>query len=502
MKKLDTALGRVPMYRLVTIVLAVLVVAAIVASIGGAISFTPLDLIASLATLLVVCYLSNRLFGLIFRTRPQSESAVITALLLFFVMWPSSDLDQLWTVALTGLIAMASKYLLVWRGRHILNPAAAGAFVITLTGLNASVWWVATGPLLPLVVLGGLLVLYRTREILTALVFVVVSAAIVVARLASAGTPLVDAVSTTFVSYPIVFLAAFMLSEPLTLPPRLWQRLGVAALAGVVFSVPVSIGAFATTPELSLVVANIVAFFFGQRAAIRLRYVDSRQLTPTAWEFVFEPVTRPRFRSGQYIELGLPHRAADARGTRRIFSIVSSPAAHNSLSVAMTVDRERPSSFKAALSTLERGSEIRATRIAGDFVLSPGSDSPVVLVAGGIGITPFISQLADPENALRLNDAVLLYSVRGTDELAYAPAIAAAGIRVVVLSADRPAALPNGWVWAGSSRLSAELLREHVPDVGGRMAYVSGPPAMVDHSRSVLRGAGVKHVRTDAFAGY
>ena len=41
-----------------------------------------------------------------------------------------------------------------------------------------------------------------------------------------------------------------------------------------------------------------------------------------------------------------------------------------------------------------------------------------------------------------------------------------------------------------------------MPDAGRRVAYVSGGPGMVDHSRRVLRRSGVRRIRTDAFTGY
>ena len=59
------------------------------------------------------------------------------------------------------MLALASKYALAWRGRHIFNPAAAGAFLAGLTGLNIATWWAATPAMLWLVLPGVLLVLYR-----------------------------------------------------------------------------------------------------------------------------------------------------------------------------------------------------------------------------------------------------------------------------------------------------------------------------------------------------
>jgi Na+-transporting NADH:ubiquinone oxidoreductase subunit NqrB len=165
MARLDALLGKVQMYRLVSLVLAGIALVALVESLVGVLGFPPLALLATLVTVLVASVVANRVMALLFRVRPHTESSIITGLLLFFLFFPTTDGQDLLTVALVAAIAVASKYVLAWRGRHIFNPAAIGAVIITLTGLNASVWWVGTPVLLPAVVIGALLVLYRTRSV-------------------------------------------------------------------------------------------------------------------------------------------------------------------------------------------------------------------------------------------------------------------------------------------------------------------------------------------------
>lgn len=286
LRTFDTATGKVTMYRLVTLCLSAIAVVALLLSLLGRLPFAFVDLITSLAVALLVTLLSNMLFALAFRVRPHTESSVVTALLLFFLLWPSAALGDLGVLALTALLASASKYVLAWRGRHILNPAAAGATLIAFTGLNpAVVWWVATGALLPVVLIGALLVLFRTRHLSMGAVFVIVAGVILTARLATQGQDLPDALATVFTAYPLVFFAGFMLSEPLTLPPRRWQQLALAVVVGVLFTVPFSLGPFFLSFELALVIGNALAFLVGQRRGIKLTFTGRRQLTPTAWEF-------------------------------------------------------------------------------------------------------------------------------------------------------------------------------------------------------------------------
>ena len=173
---LDRLTSRVTMYRLVTIALGVTAAAAVVLGAAGALPFAPADLLASLTVAVAATVVSGRVIALILRSRPHFESSVITGLILFFLFWPSTKPADLAVVALAGALATLSKYLIAWRGRHILNPAATGATLVALLLFPSAVWWVASAALLPFVAVGAFLVLYRTRRLSMAVVFVSVSA--------------------------------------------------------------------------------------------------------------------------------------------------------------------------------------------------------------------------------------------------------------------------------------------------------------------------------------
>ncbi len=77
-------------------------------------------------------------------------------------------------------------------------------------------------------------------------------------------------------SSPFLFLGAFMLSEPLTLPPRRWQQFTVAAVVGVLAGWPIPIGEITLGQERALLVGNAVAFVFAfsMRSAVKLSLVS------------------------------------------------------------------------------------------------------------------------------------------------------------------------------------------------------------------------------------
>lgn len=498
---LDRILGRVTMYGLVVICLVAIAAVALVRSALGQLSFSPLALLASGAVLLLSSYLANGVAGLIVNARPQLSSTAITALLLLFIFPPTLDLLGLAALALASVVAVLAKYLLAFRGRHVFNPAALGAFVVGLTGLNFSVWWVATPLLLPVVAIGAFLVLWRTRRFPLALVFLVVATANVVVRSAVHGVPVVDGISTALLSLPLVFFAGFMLDEPLTLPPRRWQQLAEAAIVGVLFYLQFTAGPLTSTPEFALLIGNLLAFFAGQRRGIRLVFLGRSPLTATSWRFDFRPLAPVRFTPGQHMELTLPHAKTDSRGWRRVFSIASAPGDGGTVRFAMRLP-ERSSSFKAALLALEPGAVVSATSVGGDFVLPKDLGRPLLLVAAGIGITPFVSQLEHAAAVGERRDIVLLYSVSSPDELAFAEVLRAAGCRVIVVSPTPPIELPAGWSWAGAGPVTAAMIHSAVPDAASRTSYLSGPPELVASLAKALRRSGARRTVTDVFIGY
>lgn len=497
---LDRILGRVTMYMLVIIALALIGVAAIVGSLIGQVSYPVPDILASAAVLVVVSIASNWLIGRIFRVAPQTTSSIITGLLLLFIFAPTLEPAGLGTLALAAVVASATKYLLAIRGRHVFNPAAAAAFIVGLVppllGSTFVTWWVGTSFLLPFAAAGALAILFRTRKLWLGLTFVVVATVGWGVTFAGNGLAFTDGLTFALLQYPAVFFAGFMLSEPLTLPPRRWQQLLEAVVVGALFALSFNFfGLFSASPQFALLIGNLLAFFFGQRRGIRLSYVGKRQLAPTSWEFEFAPASPVRFTPGQFMELTLPHQKPDARGWRRVFSIASAPGPTVRFGIRLP---EKASSFKRALLDLEPGAKVSATSVGGDFVL-PKGDSPVLLVAGGIGITPYISQLEQ----VRSRDVALVYAISTPDDLAYADLIAKAGCSsVTVVSAAKPPKLPKGWAWVEAQRLTGDQLLAAVPDVRTRHTYLSGTPAMVGALKTALRRAGVRRIHTDVFVGY
>lgn len=502
-------IGRLSMYRLVVFALAALGAIAFVLTFFDVLAPTPLELVVTWLVLGAACAATDAVAHRLLRRAWRWESSLITVLILLFVLRPTLAPWELVGIAVAGVVASASKYVLAWQGRHIFNPAAVGAAFLTvlsvwLPALGASSWWVGSPFLAAPVIVLGLVVLLRTEKIRVIAVFLVVAVAVAVMRASvqfqQAG--LAFDLGTVFWqilwSSPFLFLGAFMLSEPLTLPPRRRQQFLVAAVVGVLAGWPIAIGSVTLGQERALLVGNLVAFAFAFRSAVRLTLVERRALTPTVRELTFQARRGLRFAPGQYLELEVPHPHPDSRGTRREFSIVSSPDELPLVKIALREGSQ--SSYKKALAAVGAGESLAVTGVWGDFVLPQRTGAPVLMVAAGIGVTPFVSQLRHTRLAQEDRDIVFVYVASDAEELAFRDDLEASGVPVIVFTRTEPADLPAHWRWAKGVRLDADGLLQVVPDIAARHAYISGPPALIADLAPALEKA--RSITSDAFSGY
>lgn len=226
-----------------------------------------------------------------------------------------------------------------------------------------------------------------------------------------------------------------------------------------------------------------------------------RLVAEDTWELDFDlGGDTIEFTAGQYCRVGLPRLdAPDKKGSRK-FSIVNPPHDNGHLVVAT---RAGVTGYKCTLCALLPGERVSIEKIKGRFVLPAEVTRPLVFVAGGIGIAPFMSMLGDLEHRGRLEDVVLLYFNRNPQSAAYLGELeelahAHPGFRLVVsMTRHEP--------WQGvQERLSERLLTGLLGDVTRYDVYVVGTPAMVAAARVTLRDAGVskEHLFDEDFEGY
>jgi ferredoxin-NADP reductase/Na+-translocating ferredoxin:NAD+ oxidoreductase RnfD subunit len=504
LRPVDRILNTITMYRLMLYVLIVLVLVAALFGGIGLLPFNPLYILASAAFLVALSVLANWGFARIFRAPTNVESTFITALILALIINPDPPGSSLVTLAVAAVAATASKYLLAFRRRHIFNPAAI-AVVITSYALGLpATWWVSAPVLLPFVFVGGVLVVRKIRRLdLVGTFFLTYFVALLAFAIAQR-VDLATQVRQTLLLTPLLFLAFVMLTEPLTMPPTRRLRMVFGALVGFLIVPQVHIGGFYFSPEVALVVGNVFAWVVSAKATQMLLLKERRAVSGQAEEFVFRQEHPVRFRPGQYLDWTLPHDHSDSRGDRRYFTI-SSPPSDDALAIGVEF-KDRPSSFKKRLKAMEPGERIAAGHLAGDFVMPRDPQEKLAFVAGGIGVTPFVSMIRDLLQRGEKRDIVVLVTNRYETGAAYRDVFEQArgelGIRTIFTLTGPADALPPDWT-GRTGRIDERFLREEIPDCQERVFFICGSQRLVGGIKEVLAGLGIERssVRSDFFPG-
>ncbi|HYC45564.1 MAG TPA: FAD-dependent oxidoreductase [Burkholderiales bacterium] len=210
------------------------------------------------------------------------------------------------------------------------------------------------------------------------------------------------------------------------------------------------------------------------------------------------------FRAGQAVTLTLANPPeTDAKGDRRTFSIASAPYE----SELMVASRMRDTAFKRTLRTVALGTTVRLRGPTGSFTLPAGERRPLVMLAGGIGITPFVSMLREDAVDGPGRPIYLFYSNRTPGSAAFLPELtwlASANSRFRLVATMTDPQTP-GEPWPGTRGLiSAEMLTATLGDLLEPAYYVAGPPPMVAAMLDLLARMRVptERIRTDEFFGY
>lgn len=503
MKPIDYVLDRITMYQLLWYFLIALLVIATGLSALGILHFSPLGIIFSASLLTLVCLAANEVFARVFKAPTNFESPYITALILALIITPKIDANQILFMVMASTLAMASKYILAVNKRHIFNPAAiAVALTAAVAGQSAS-WWVGSYAMLPYVVVGGLLI---ARKVQRGTMVVAFLAAVWVSTILVnwlGGHDVLANLQKTALHSSLFFLAFVMLTEPLTSPSTKTKQVWYALIAGALFPPQLHIGTQYASPELALVVANVFAFATGFKRKVVPKFLRRETITPDIADFVFSPDQKFSYKAGQYMEWTLPHGHMDSRGTRRYFTLASSPT-EDTLRLGIRF-YPKGSSFKRALQTLNPGTRIAAGQLGGDFVLPKDTSQKLAFIAGGIGITPYRSMIKYLLDTGEQRVITLLYSEASTGELAYTDIFDEAerqlGIKVVyALTGPNPPAS-----WKGlTGFITAERIASEIPDYRERTFYISGSHSMVTAMQNNLKSLGVprSHIKTDFFPGY
>jgi ferredoxin-NADP reductase len=453
-----------------------------------------------------MCWATNTALSWVFDAPPNVESSYITALILALIVDPARSPSDLTFLGWAAIAAMASKYILAIRGRHIFNPAAIAVVVVGIALGEYASWWVGTTSMLPFMGAGGILVVRKVRQEVMVGTFLLAALVTVCVVSVVQGVSIARELQQLVVESPLFFFAAIMLTEPLTAPPTMKLKQIYGLITGVLVIPQIHVGSLYSTPELALVVGNAFSFLLIPRQRVTLKVSKKNKVSSSIVDFVFRPSQRLAYVPGQYIECTLAHPHPDSRGNRRYFTLASSPTEEN---VRLGVRfYEQGSSFKRAMRALDGRTQLIGTQVAGDFTLPPDQTRKLVFIAGGIGITPYRSMLKYLLDTKQRRDIVMLYANRAAKDIVYKDVLSEAqaklGIKVVYTLTDT-AAVPRDW--AGSrGRVDTRMIQELVPDFRERtyyLSYLSGSPEMVRSFERLLKEMQIPRgqIKKDFFLG-
>ena len=187
------------------------------------------------------------------------------------------------------------------------------------------------------------------------------------------------------------------------------------------------------------------------------------------------------FLPGQYVNIDVP-----GSGQKRSYSFASAPGA----TAATFLVRHIPGGAMTAFLTTRAapGTALTFTGPAGSFYLRE-IRRPVLMLAGGTGLAPFLSMLKRIAATGTGHPVHLLYGVTHDADLVGTAQLDALAVRI------------PGFTWsgcvadAGSAHPCRGFVTDHMdPAVlhdGNVDVYLCGPPPMVDAVRSHLAGLGV-----------
>lgn len=216
--------------------------------------------------------------------------------------------------------------------------------------------------------------------------------------------------------------------------------------------------------------------------------------------------TKPRawsYRAGQFVDITLlDPPETDAEGNLRGFSISSAPREE----VITITTRLRDTAFKRVLQRMPPGTNVRIEGPFGDLRLHHAA-RPAVLLAGGIGITPFRSILVETIGGGGLPYPVVLFHAnRRPEDAAFADEFRSLMRRDPNLTFVPTMTAPDlADAWKGErGHIDAAMLHRHMDGLVDPIFYIAGPPGMVQALRAMLIASGVDgdDVRIEEFTGY
>lgn len=217
-----------------------------------------------------------------------------------------------------------------------------------------------------------------------------------------------------------------------------------------------------------------------------------RQITPSVIELTLvraDGRSWPGRQPGQYATLSFPH-IRELKGARS-FSIANTPTDLRHWQFGIRVHGQ----FTKALQRLQIGEPAEVTGPFGQFTFNSERDNSALFIAGGIGVTPFLSMIQSATAQRLPNDLVLLYCVRSLADAPYIAEVeklAQANPKFHPFYAVSDGRIPQNSERMFNGRLTSVMVAQAVNgQVWNRSYFLCGPPPFMKSAKNALQSLGV-----------
>lgn len=195
------------------------------------------------------------------------------------------------------------------------------------------------------------------------------------------------------------------------------------------------------------------------------------------------------FMPGQFLQVEVPKD--DGSKAKRSYTIASSPTQR--AYVELTIKREAQGAVSRYMHDATKpGDRVHIAGPFGHFTFTGTDAESIVLIAGGVGITPMMSVLRFLTDTAWPGDIFFVYAARSTEEFVFRSEIEQLERRHPNLHVFASMQRSPGTVWHGTEgHITRELLESAVPEIAKRRVHLCGPPPMMAAMRDILTQIGV-----------
>lgn len=234
-------------------------------------------------------------------------------------------------------------------------------------------------------------------------------------------------------------------------------------------------------------------------------HVDSnQQLTPTTLLLTLkrQPSTKPfSFQPGQYTAISFKRNGRPT--SARCFSIVNSPTDRDIIQCSIRTKGK----FTSAVAGLEKGDEVKVRGSFGAFVFDPARDLDAVLIAGGIGIAPFMSMIQYATATNLSNSITLIYSCSDQNDVPFFKQLRQLekqnpNLKIVYVISRGPIDKFSGQD-VKTGRVTPEIIKQAVNGIYNKKSFfICGPSLFMNAMTRTMRDKDVPDnmIMTEAFS--